>query len=181
MKKIPLTNFFKKMSTKKMKMCQSIYRDHEKAITTLPGSLSKHQTWKGGYLSHVEETMNIGVVLYNSLKKYRQLNFNLSDALFVLFLHDFDKIFRYKKSNKYFHSSKKYSQTYITQLKNLLEKKYKYTLTSSEQNALQYVHGEGSDYHSKKRIMLPLTAFIHCCDIISARIWFDKGRDHNLW
>ena len=39
--------------------------------------------------------------------------------------------------------------------------------------ALKYIHGEGDDYQKDKRVMTPLCAFCHCCDVISARIFFD--------
>ncbi len=40
--------------------------------------------------------------------------------------------------------------------------------------ALEYVEGE-HDYSPGKRSMNELGAFCHCCDILSARLWHDKG------
>jgi len=41
----------------------------------------------------------------------------------------------------------------------------------------QYVEGvPDSEYTPGERTMGELAAFCHCCDIISARLWHDKGR-----
>jgi hypothetical protein len=45
-----------------------------------------------------------------------------------------------------------------------------------QMNALRYAEGEGSDYTPGQRTMGPLAAFVHMCDVASARIWFDHPR-----
>ena len=40
-------------------------------------------------------------------------------------------------------------------------------------DALKYVEGEMGDYSARRRVMNPLAAFCHLCDVASARIWFD--------
>jgi hypothetical protein len=154
--------------------CHAILKKFEHDMSSLPGSQTKHQAWEGGYLDHVLEAMNIAVVLYHALSAKRELEFSLSDALFGAFLHDLDKIFRYREPNS--SSPKHHLDTIIDELE-----QQQIRLTDAELNTLKYCHGEGTDYHPTKRIMLPLTTFVHCCDVISARIWFDKGRDHRRW
>ena len=50
---------------------------------------------------------------------------------------------------------------------------YGIVLTPEQQNGMQYVEGEFNDYTNRRRVMGPLAAFCHLCDVTSARIWFD--------
>ena len=86
------------------------------------------------------------------------------------------KLFRYSNNDKI-----KDCKDFHLFVKNYLKEKYGYVLSKEEFNAIKYMHGENEDYHPTKKIMLSLTAFVHCCDIISARIWFNKGKDKNYW
>lgn len=131
-----------------------------------PGSKHNHQTWPGGYLSHVAEVIMIAKVMYASLSFIRNFPFTLSDAVFILFLHDLEKPFKYgeglliqKQENYSFKLSK--------------IKEFGIDLTDDQLNALKYVEGENDDYKPGQRVMNPLAAFCHMCDICSARIWFD--------
>lgn len=162
------------MLPEQKQVCENIMKDFAQEIKVFPGSKSKHQIWKGGYLDHVLETMNIAVSIYKDLNSKRLLSFNLSDALFILFIHDLDKLLRY--GNKNLDKSVGHEDIF-----DLVKKKYKYQLKANEKNAIKYVHGEGKDYHPTKKIMKPLACFAHCCDIISARIWFYEGRDKQNW
>lgn len=160
----------------RQKVASAILEKHKDKFEILPGSISKHQAWPGGYKNHIEEVMNIAVLLYDPLNKTRELSFTLESALFVLFLHDLDKLERYKPDeNNGFKRTGNYENLADT-LKEMLLTDYGYTLTDEEYNALKYVHGEGDDYSPNKRIMGPLAAFVHCCDTISARIWHDYGK-----
>jgi hypothetical protein len=53
-----------------------------------------------------------------------------------------------------------------------LIKKFEIDLTQEHIDALKYIHGEGDDYSKDRRVMSPLCAFCHCCDVISARILY---------
>lgn len=181
MKKYPLHVLLNKLDNKRALVCEKILRDYEKQIEVFPGSIKKHHYWVGGYISHIEESMNIAIIFYQALSKKRKLHFTLSALLFVLFIHDFDKLLRYKKTANGFTEQKPYGNEYIKQFVTLLSKKYMYKLSLEEENALFYMHGEGKDYHPTKRVMQPLAALAHCCDIISARVWFNEGKDHTAW
>jgi len=136
-----------------------------------PGSITKHQTWPGGYIHHLEETMNIGVHLYKELNALRKLPFTLSDVILVLFLHDLEKPFKYVAPTKELTTHEDEIQFVAG-----MAKKYNIILTSTHVNALNLIHGEDKAYHPTKRVQKPLTAFVHVCDTISARIWFDYPR-----
>lgn len=179
--KLPLEDLLAKIEPTKAAVCRQILNNYQDVIYDLPGSMTKHQAWPGGYIAHIEEVMNLAIVLHEALDKQRRLPFSLSDALFVLFLHDFDKLLRYKRKNGKFVAVKSHDNDYADQVKKLLKRDYNYTLSADEHNALKYAHGEGADYHPTKRIMRPLATLVHCCDVISARIWHDYGRDSHNW
>jgi hypothetical protein len=68
-------------------------------IVDAPGSSKNHQAWKGGYIDHVVETMNIACQLYWAFERLgrfgKEAPFVVSDALVVLFLHDIEKPWKY--------------------------------------------------------------------------------------
>lgn len=151
------------------------------------GSSHNHQAWEGGYLDHVVETMNIACQLYDTFSKLRKLPFELSEALEVMFLHDIEKPFKAGKiltrcqckfganclctaveATK--ENRKKWRADMIAQ--------YGILLSEDQENALKYVEGvPDSEYTPGERTMGELAAFCHMCDIASARLWHDKGKD----
>ena len=131
------------------------------------GSSYNHQNWRGGYFDHIKEVLTYATQLYELLTKNRKLNFSLSDALLVLFLHDLEKPLKY--SSKYSKNSNRTDE----ECRDWFIKKFNFNLTQDHLCAIKYIHGEGSDYRKDMRVMSPLCAFCHCCDIISARIFFD--------
>ena len=118
--------------------------------------------------------MNIALQIYQNLSALRQFPFSLSDALLVLYLHDLEKPWKYGKNKEQlnyflsFDNEKEFLQHQV--------KKYKFKLTESHLNGLKYVHGEGNDYSPTENIQKPLAAFVHSCDVFSARIWFNESK-----
>lgn len=156
-------------------LCLRICLDNKAIFENSKGSNVKHHYWKGGYIEHLTETMNIAVRLYESLNACRELTFSLSDALLVLFLHDLEKPWKYggdvlkEAEVKSFASSKDFVKAKIEE--------YGFRLSANQMNALEYVHGEGEDYHPSKLVQSPLGALVSACDNISARIWPDYPKD----
>jgi hypothetical protein len=149
-----------------------IISEHWIPIASAPGSSHNHQAWKGGYNDHVTETMNIACQLYRTLS-LRKLPFHLHEALEVMFLHDIEKPFakELKAAGKYTKADRKRFRTDTIE-------KYKIKLTPEQENALRYVEGvPDSEYTPGERTMGELAAFCHCCDILSARLWHDKGEN----
>ena len=180
-RKLPLDSLLNRIDAHRRKVCESIVKDFDYKFNNFPGGLKKHQNWVGGYKDHVEETMNIAVVLYENLNEKRRLDFTLSQVLFCTFLHDFDKLLRFEKKGNKFIKKDSYHSGFVNTIADLLKDKYKYKLSSEEINAIKYTHGEGKDFHPTKRIMKPLATLVHCADAISARIWFNKGRNDKSW
>ena len=164
----PLTQLINLIEGPNKDACLAILEDNKERFETAPGSLTKHHAWPGGYIHHLEEAINLGCEFYNTMNSIRILDFTISDVVLVLFLHDLEKPFRYVDPKKEFNSDEE-KKTFI---KDIIEK-YNITLTENHQNALEYVHGEGDAYSRTERVQKPLAAFVHVCDVASARIWFD--------
>lgn len=156
------------------KACYQLWNENKALFSQARGSKAKHQAWEGGYIDHIVETMNIAAVLYEPIQSRRCLPFTLSDALLVLFLHDLEKPWKHQlKEGKMIDSlelNTKHKRISFLERK-LID--YNFELTPEHRNALQYVEGEGSDYDPHTRVQGPLAAFVHLCDVTSARIWFN--------
>ena len=135
------------------------------------GSGSNHQAWEGGYLDHLGETMRLALTLYDRLSYTRELPFSLDSAMIVLYFHDIEKIWKYADGTLI---------DKVEWLTNILPEDYNIVFTLEELNALKYIHGEGDDYAKDERKMNALAAFCHSCDILSARMWHDRGRGLGL-
>lgn len=159
--------------------CKRIYLENKSIFKQSKGSSVKHQAWEGWYLDHVRDIMNIAIELHGNLSKHRPLHFSLSDALLILFLHDLEKPWKYA-GNEQQKAELRGFQDYKDFIKSKIIE-YWFQLTDEHWNGLKYVHGEWSDYDPKVRIQWPLAAFVHICDTISARIWFDKPEDTKKW
>ncbi len=163
-----LVEFLNLIDPINMNSCHKLYADNKERFEKAPGSLIKHQAWPGGYVDHLMEIMNIGIVLYEKMSSYRQLPFSISDFILVLFLHDLEKPFKYIEPKTKFDSDDE-KKNFI----NEMIKSYGIKLNPDHENALKYIHGEGEEYSATERIQGPLAAFCHICDTASARIWFD--------
>jgi hypothetical protein len=164
--------------------CIAILQDNEKLFKTVQGSANNHHTWLGGYYDHVQEVMNIAIVLYTTLSSLRPLPFSLSDVLLVLYLHDIEKPWRYEVGDDGKLDNKPHMDTpekqHIFRDKKL--KEYDILLTDYQKNGLKYVESEGKDYSGKHRTMNPLAALGHICDVASARVYFDYPlADNDSW
>src|SRR5271170_1833034 len=149
----------------------TIVRDNVSCFRPAKGSRSNHQAWEGGYLDHIAETMNIACQLYNTLSSLRKLPFTLGEALEVMFLHDIEKPFaeELKVAGRYTKAARKGFRADMIH-------KYEINLTPAQENALRYVEGVPDlEYTPGERLMGELASFCHCCDILSARLWHDKG------
>jgi hypothetical protein len=155
--------------------CARILAEHRALFATVQGSTHNHQAWPGGYLDHISEVMNIAVVLYEQLSAKRPLPFSLSDILLVVFLHDIEKPWKYElgADGHLHHKPEMQGKAAHQKFRMELLAKYGITLTPEHENGLKYAEGELSDYTNKQRMMGPLAALAHMCDVASARLWFD--------
>jgi hypothetical protein len=160
--------------------CKRLYQDHQKLFITVAGSRHNHQAWPGGYQDHVQEAMNIALLLWDSFSSLRPLPFTISDLLLIVFLHDIEKPWKYvyeggmleyregmetKEDHKRFRDQKL--------------REYGIVLTMEQQNALEFAEGELHGYSKQHRAMNELAAMVHMCDIASARLWHNHPLPKN--
>lgn len=161
-------------------ICTQILSENRALFESAQGSTYNHQAWKGGYIDHVTDGMNIVVHLYDFLSAFgRRLPFSHSDALLVFFLHDLEKPWRILV-NEQGGVSNREGLTTKEEFQRFRESKladYGLVLTPEQHNALTYVEGEHKDYTSKRRTMNELAAFCHMVDVWSARGWHDYPKE----
>jgi hypothetical protein len=80
--------------------CRQLLSEQHQLFQSAFGSSHNHQAWPGGYFDHVQEVLNLAVVLYEALAPLRPLPFSLSDALLVLLLHDLEKPWAYEANEQ---------------------------------------------------------------------------------
>ncbi|MBP7006206.1 hypothetical protein KBB27_03735 [Patescibacteria group bacterium] len=155
--------------------CRDIFAEYDYLFHRVPGSRSNHQAWPGGYSDHVREVMNIAKVLFQILNLLRPLPFSLSDALLILFLHDFEKLWKYEigKDGEILLREGMGSKAEARAFRERKIEEHGIVLTEEQRNALTYAEGELGDYSPDRRVMGPLAAFVHVCDVLSARLWHD--------
>jgi len=154
--------------------CIRLWSDNRELFEKAQGSIVKHQAWRGGYLQHLEEVMNIAIAIYTPLNSLRALPFSLPSALLVLYLHDLEKPFKQEHPERFLDVEGKKKREVIEAFKSEIIGKYGLVLSDDEKNGLQYVEGEIDDYSLSERKMNELATFCHCCDILSARAWYDR-------
>ena len=152
--------------------CQLLFNDNREIFYESKGSSHNHQNWKGGYVDHILETVNIADIIFRALSfTDRVFDFEFSDVLLILFLHDIEKPF--KKEIVLVDDKGKKDRKKVDEFKFSLIKKYGIVLNDKQNNALTYIEGENEDYSNTKKTMNRLSAFCHMCDIWSARGWYD--------
>lgn len=164
--------------------CKRILADNKKLFQTVQGSTHNHQNWLGGYYDHVQEIMNIVLVLYGIFNSIRPLPFSFSSALLIVFLHDIEKPWKYELDSDGQLRHIKAMETKQAQHEFRVQKlkEYGIVLTAEEENGMKYVEGELNDYSSKHRVMGPLAALCHLADVTSARLWFNHPMEkHDPW
>lgn len=155
--------------------CLKILEDNRKIFQIVQGSTNNHQNWPGGYFDHVQEIMNIAVILYDKLSSVRPLPFSLSDLLLVVYFHDIEKPWKYElgEDGQLHHKAtmKNKSDHQRFRMEKLAE--YGVKFTAEQENGMKYAEGELNDYTNRHRVMGPLACVAHMCDVASARLWFD--------
>lgn len=156
--------------------CRRIYENNIALFEKARGSTHNHQTWDGGYVDHVTDGMNYARHLFaldHALG--RPLNFTLSDALLIFYLHDLEKPWRIlvQESGEAINRPGLDTKAAFQEFREAKLREYGLELTPAQLNGLTYVEGELRDYSSKRRVMNELAAFCHKVDVWSARQAFD--------
>ena len=163
------------------KRCIKLLKENERLFKTVQGSTHNHQAWRGGYWNHIQEVMNIAIVLYHPLDELRTHPFTLGEALLVLFLHDIEKPWAFELTAECELQRKKGFDTKADAhaFRAMKLKEYGIELLPNQLNAIKYVEGEHNDYTNKRRVMNELAMFCHMCDGWSARGWHNRPLAEN--
>lgn len=173
-----LQSYLEKIDPPNRAAIWQMLHDHPARLAGAAGSGHNHQAWPGGWWDHTSETLNIAFALYDLYSALRPLNFSLQDALLVLFLHDIEKPWRVNPDGQ--NNPALASKEQRTDFRSHLISQYNIQLSEDHHTALKYVEGvRDKDYSPQDRVMTPLAAFCHICDLTSARIWFDYPRASN--
>lgn len=165
-------------------ICKKILSDNRKLFQTVQGSTNNHQNWPGGYFDHVQEIMNIAVLIYHSLDMVRPLPFSLSDLLLVVYFHDIEKPWKYelREDGQLYHKSSMQTKEDHQKFRMAKLSEYGIIFTPEHENGLKYAEGEHNDYSNRRRAMSPLACVAHMCDVCSARLWFNHPmKDNDPW
>ncbi|MDP3793040.1 MAG: hypothetical protein Q8Q89_04930 [bacterium] len=162
-------------------VCKNILSDNRKLFQTVQGSTNNHQNWPGGYSDHIQEIMNIAVILYGQLSSVRPLPFSLSDLLLVVYLHDIEKPWKYeiREDGQLHHKSTMKTKGDHQRFRMAKLKEYGIGFTPEQENGMKYAEGELNDYSNRHRVMGPLACVAHMCDVTSARLWFSHPMENN--
>jgi hypothetical protein len=151
-------------------------------LANAPGATHNHQTWRGGYLDHVTEAMNVAVILYDALGRCRPLPLRLEDLLLAVFLHDLEKPWRsLDQSTGARRDEARCLEDPEGRMTFRLDmaKRFGIPVSDEVENAVRYAEGEGAAYDPQGRVMGPLAALCHCADTLSARLWFDRPAEQD--
>jgi hypothetical protein len=164
---IPTYEILKTLEDSRRDAVLAFHDEYAYLMHLAKGSSHNHQAWEGGYIDHIGECLNIASRCYSALEQIRSpLPFTFASAAYVLYFHDIEKIFKYTTGEDI---DKDEWYTRILPDRGIV-------FTAQELNALEYAHGEVHDHSKTERKMNELAAFCHSCDVLSARMWWDKGR-----
>ena len=167
----------------------SLYQQVEKWMNEYPAAVRHHHWWPGGYREHIEQVMNNALAIHEHLKQQEadyelegKVDYTLDSLIICAFLHDFDKIGRYSKTDFTKDSWKKNrmpfeykKETYAVEESATVvarAAKHGLHLTDYEIHALSLAHGGWSDIMQRnyQPQMHPLAVVLHCADLLSGHI-----------
>jgi hypothetical protein len=163
--------------------CRRLLDAERERFTTARGSTHNHQTWDGGYLDHVRETMNYAILFHRAESSTRRTPaFGLADALLALFLHDLEKPWRFEKVGGEWRNTdvmKSKDDRAAFRWRKIADAGI--LLTPEIVNAVTYAEGEGGDYRPDRRVANELAGFVHMMDVMSARVRHDYPKSGDPW
>lgn len=154
--------------------CMELFSQARVRFHRAPGSTHNHQAWEGGYLDHIVETMTIAEILFKPLNAKRKLPFTLGDVILCLFLHDIEKPWKYVLGENELEDADLSTKEKRHEFRREIISKYGFKLTDEHWNGIEFAEGEIHQYSNTERHMGRLAAFVHMCDVWSARGWYDE-------
>ena len=166
-----------------------LYGDIESTLKKMPAAVRWHHDEPGGLYRHTQEVMELALEIYKPLKSdLRKRAITENDVLLCAFIHDLEKLDKYKKNHDY-DPEMKYTKGYReTAFKYNYDKidmndtaqvvrmcaKRGLELKDNHLNAITMHHGGWS--LDNKGSMTPLAVILHSADLISANLYKEQGR-----
>ena len=75
-----------------------LYKKFEDKINYYPASSTAHHNWPFGWSDHTAQVIDFGIKLYKNVVPKSLADFTLDDVILVCFVHDLDKLWRYKEA-----------------------------------------------------------------------------------
>ena len=183
-----IIDYLKKITNEKYRnSLLKLYADIELILKAMPAAIRWHHSEEGGLYRHTKEVINIALDIYNDLRadlKKRAITEN--DVILVAFVHDLEKMIKYKK-NKHYKPDRKYEKGYketafvynydkidMNDTAHIVRlcARYGIVLSDIHLNALTYSHGGWSVDKGKLR---PLATILHAADLISSSLYKNGG------
>ena len=152
--------------------CKRLLSENHKLFEETPGSSHNHQAWKGGYIDHITDGMNILRVLYEALAaRGRPFPFSLSDVMLVFYLHDLEKPWAYEagEGDKLVRRAGMETKEGAQAFRLAKAREHGIVLTPDHEKGIRYAEGIVGGYSPYDRVTIPLGAFCHMGDHWSAR------------
>lgn len=164
-----------------------LYNDLEETMKYMPAAIRHHHAEIGGFYRHIKEVIEIALKFYSTLKQDFERRLILEDdVILVAFIHDLEKLDKYKFNNNYEPNRKwekgyretqftfNYDKTDMNDTAQVVRYCYRYgiELKDIHLNAITYHHG-GYSVDTKGRLT-PLAALLHSADLISVNMFKDN-------
>jgi len=144
------------------------------------GTIYDDNSYESDYYKHMSDILDYASKMFKHLLLKVKLEFSLSDAILVLFLHDIVTTIKYTpvltktgvidENGMIEEEIYEYETASYDEIIEILINKFNIKLTEEHKLVLKHIHGEGEDYRKNKKILSPLSAFCHSCELIKPLI-----------
>lgn len=157
-----------------------LYDAVEEALKNNPASIKYHHNYPSGLYVHTLEVMRFALELFEVYKDKMVQHFTRDDVILVTFIHDLEKITKYKRNTSinagisepyYAYNYNKIDMNDSAEVINLVGK-YDIHLTDIQINSVVFHHGGWS---SEKGKLTELAALIHIADLMSVNFGLVKN------
>jgi len=165
----------------------NLYNDIEIPLKFMPAAVRWHHSEQGGLYRHTKEVIEAGLNIFSILHEdMKKRSVSKNDVILVCFIHDLEKLDKYKKNN-YYEPGRKYERGYketefvfnydkinmndTAQVVRICAK-YNIELSDMHLNAITFHHG-GWSVDSQGN-MEALAVLLHSADLISANLYKKK-------
>lgn len=178
-----LENLFKLLTEPLRSVVQLTHDSLKDRIYSQPAAVDHHHWWPAGYADHIAQVMDISYKLWKEASE-SATEVSQDDVLLVAFVHDLDKLWRYRPTTdkrlldkgRTFEYNK--DQVSYTDVSKTVAECYKRGIILEDRHleAIDHHHGGWSSdlssvYAPYGRNMTKLSTILHCADMFSTKIY----------